>query len=261
MLLPSLIQRSDVLVGMATPMVCRRGCPRPRGAAGPARVAARRAGVRARAATAATARILRTGGSPSVVAAGGRRSVWSLDGSVCRSRGPAAGQSEPLRESVVGAGSSAAPGGSRRVVVPSSMSASSVPSISARSPRCSVVSAVDMHRVVRAAGGQPALGRRARSRAPGFQTARATGSFGSACGGATTLDLVARRTGSGRRGRTCPSMHRLARGGVEDQAHRVLAAADAERVDLDAGPARPLRVGQTSSMWAPRISSLPGTRW
>ena len=46
--------------------------------------------------------------------------------------------------------------------------------------------------------------------------------------------------------------------GGEDQAHGILLAADAERVQSRASPAWTYSDGLTSSMWAPRISSLPG---
>ena len=45
--------------------------------------------------------------------------------------------------------------------------------------------------------------------------------------------------------------------GVEDQPYRVLAIADAERVDLASGAARAAMVGQTSSMCEPRIRGVP----
>ena len=51
-------------------------------------------------------------------------------------------------------------------------------------------------------------------------------------------------------------------GGVEDEPDRVLPVPDAERMDLDPRLAVGVAmVGQTSSMWAPRIFGVPGPRW
>ena len=48
-------------------------------------------------------------------------------------------------------------------------------------------------------------------------------------------------------------------GGGEDEPDRVVAVADAQWVDLYSGRS-PAMVGQTSSMWAPRIFCGPGPR-
>ena len=157
-------------------------------------------------------------------------------------------------------GSSAAPGGAGGPWCRRRSARSSVPTMSARSPRCSAVSAVDSTVWC----GPPAVSQDSVEVVQvgrGFQTARATGSFGSGSARRDDVDLVgdqpepvaevghARATTAG------------ARGGVEDQPDRVLAAADAERVDLAASGVPAAIDGQTSSMCAPRISSSPGTRW
>ena len=49
--------------------------------------------------------------------------------------------------------------------------------------------------------------------------------------------------------------------GGEHEAHRVLAAADAQRVDLEARHGSTVIDGQTSSMCAPRTFGSPGPKW
>ena len=96
-----------------------------------------------------------------------------------------------------------------------------------------------------------------RSRAAGFQIARPTGSFGRS-GGLDVLDDVRHQPEA-----VAHVAHRDDDGGAgvgrEDEAHRVVLAADAERVDLEARP-RGRQRRATSSMCAPRIRSSPGTR-
>ena len=113
------------------------------------------------------------------------------------------------------------------------MRASSVPVISARSARCSLVSAVESTVWC----GPPAVSQHsvdvARSGA-GRHTARATGRLGSGASGGDDLDVVGHQPEA-----VAEVAHAdhdaLAGRCVEDHAHRVLAVTDAERVHLDAG--------------------------
>ena len=177
MLLPSAIQRSDDLVGIATPTV-------PGVAAAPLPPSS-------------SPHAARLSASPA--RRDDRESACALYFSILLlgvgREDPArlatdlrTGSSEPLREPVVGlvpAQLLAEP----RTVVSSSISASSVPVISARSPRCSSVSAVDSTVWC----GPPAVSQASvevRRSGAGRHTARATGRFGSGCVRRDDLDLV-----------------------------------------------------------------------
>ena len=67
----------------------------------------------------------------------------------------------------------------------------------------------------------------------GFQTARATGRCGSGAGSGTTSTTFAMRRKRSRMSESATTIP-LAGIGVEDEANRVVLAADAERVDLEA---------------------------
>ena len=212
---------------------------------------------------AATARILRiVVVLLLVVEAGGRRTVCVPGGSVCRTRGRASGVYRTPAQVGSRPGSSAAPGGSGRVVVSASMSAARCRGISARSSRC--------------------VGRRARSTAPCGAGRRRSASASvevrevgrglpdgagdrelaaAAASGATTVDLVGDEPEPVAEVATCRATTRVARGrrrrpgGPGPRGRRCRAGGSPAR----AGRRR--CDGQTSSMCAPRISSSPGTRW
>ena len=94
----------------------------------------------------------------------------------------------------------------------------------------------------------------------GCHTAWATGSLGIGSSGSTrSISLSTNRKRSPRSAR--PTTMPGPASAVNTQAHRVLAAADAQRVDLDARHGRVVIDGHTSSMCAPSTFGSPGPKW